>query len=164
MKRETYLHLYGFLAERPVLTKTVDTVGRAVTLLIYAFYPVFLLILFWQKQTGWLKFFWVPFISFVAVSVFRHLLNAPRPYETFGRTPPIAKKTAGHSFPSRHTFSIFVIGFCTLPFCLPLGAVIVGLGILLAASRVLLGFHFLRDVLAGFVCAAAAYLVGFVLM
>ena len=103
----------------------------------------------------------VPGISFVLVSVFRRILNAPRPYEVFDGVPVIAKDTLGKSFPSRHAFSIFIIGmaFCA---CCPLtwaGPAVLVLGVALAAIRVIAGVHFPRDVIAG---ALTGILLGYV--
>ena len=49
-------------------------------------------------------------VPFIAVTLLRRLINAKRPYELlpFYETPP--KNKIGKSFPSRHVFSIFVIG------------------------------------------------------
>ena len=91
-------------------------------------------------------------VSFVAVSVFRRALNAPRPYELYdfssvGLTPPRAKK--GRSFPSRHVHSAAVIATSLFVINPVMGIVGEVLSLLLAASRVLRGIHFVRDVVAG---------------
>lgn len=164
MKKERYLKLYDAIEKRPRLRRTIETLNRTVTALVYAFYPLFLIFLLVKNQTGWLRFLLVPYLSFVAVSFLRHRLNAQRPYEKFGVAPLVDKKTKGHSFPSRHTFSIFVIGFSTVAFLPNVGYAIVAMGVLLAACRVLLGLHFIRDVVAGFLCAAAACFIGFILI
>ena len=64
----------------------------------------------WQELIIYLA---IPGISFVAVSIFRKCYNAKRPYEIYDFKPLIPKDTIGKSFPSRHVFSIFVIG--TIP-------------------------------------------------
>ena len=56
----------------------------------------------------------VPLVGFVAVSVFRYIVNRPRPYEKFDMPPVIPKDTHGRSFPSRHVFSAFIIAFTVL--------------------------------------------------
>ena len=88
-------------------------------------------------------------VPFVLVSVFRKILNAKRPYEVFSfyRTAP--KKKRGQSFPSRHVFSIFVIGTALCFINLPIGLILMVMGAALAAARVLLGIHYVKDVLAG---------------
>ena len=91
---------------------------------------------------------------FVLVTAARRLIDAKRPYELFEfyKTPPKNKK--GQSFPSRHVFSIFAIGVALCYFSLTLGIIITLLGVLLSACRVLLGYHFIRDTVAGAVIGA----------
>lgn len=99
-------------------------------------------------------------VPFILVTVFRKLLNFPRPYEvlTFYRQAPRRKR--GQSFPSRHVFSIFVIGTSLCFLNLPLGVSLMITGLALAASRVLLGIHFIRDVLAGALIGIVSGAVG----
>lgn len=88
-------------------------------------------------------------VGFVAVTVMRSRINARRPYEVyeFYETPPRA--LAGKSFPSRHSYSAFVIA--TLSWLIsPLffaGLMLIALAI--AVCRTLTGIHFLRDVAVG---------------
>ena len=98
----------------------------------------------------------MPAVSFILLSVFRWVLNAPRPYEIFGADPVIKKDTKGKSFPSRHVFSMFVIAVTVLYFCPVPGIVLVAAGVLMAAARVAGGVHFPADVIAGAVAGAAA--------
>ena len=104
-------------------------------------------------------------IPFVAVSGIRRLINAPRPYELFDdiyERPPKNKK--GCSFPSRHVFSAFSIG-TVLCFLYPIvGAVTILLGAVIAAARVLLGKHFLRDVITGALIGAVTSVIGMIIM
>ena len=104
-------------------------------------------------------------IPFVVVSAVRRLINAPRPYELFDdiyERPPKNKK--GCSFPSRHVFSAFSIG-TGLCFLYPIvGAVTILLGAVIAAARVLLGKHFLRDVIAGALIGAVTSVIGMIIM
>ncbi len=108
----------------------------------------------------------VPGISFVLVTVLRRAIDAPRPYTVFNTPPVIPKDTRGNSFPSRHAFSIFIIGmtFCA---CCPVpwaGPVILALGCVLAALRVVGGVHFPRDVIAGAALGIALGWIGFWVM
>lgn len=99
-------------------------------------------------------------VPFVILSVVRRVINAPRPYELydFYDAPPKAK--CGSSFPSRHAHSSIAIG-TVLCFCSPiLGSVLLLFGCLMCCARVLLGIHFIRDVLAGAVTGAVSSLLG----
>ena len=104
-------------------------------------------------------------IPFILVSLFRKILNAPRPYELFDdiyELPP--KKKDGCSFPSRHVFSAFSIG-AAICFIYPIvGAVILVFGVAMSLSRVLLGKHFPRDVIAGALIGAVTSVIGMIIM
>lgn len=91
----------------------------------------------------------IPAISFGLVSYFRKLYNAKRPYEVYCFEPLIPKDTKGKSFPSRHVFSIFVIGSTLFWFYPVVGFAICLMGIVLATIRVVIGVHFPKDVVAG---------------
>ena len=99
-------------------------------------------------------------VPFVLVSAARHLLDLPRPFEVYDFEPVLPREKPGRSFPSRHVFSICVIGtvWCFLkPW---VGVVLLALGVGLAAMRVVTGLHFARDVLAGAAVGVAAGLIG----
>ena len=62
----------------------------------------------------------------------------------------IVKDTKGESMPSRHVFSITIIAMCWLYVSVPVGIIMLMLVAIMAASRVLAGVHFVRDVVVGF--------------
>ena len=94
--------------------------------------------------------------AFVTVTVIRKIINAKRPYEVYDFYKERPKNKAGMSFPSRHVFSIFLIATIALSVSLIAAIALYIIGILLAAFRVLLGIHFIRDVL----CGAALGVIG----
>ena len=100
-------------------------------------------------------------VPFILVSILRHIINAPRPYELydFYKTPP--KQKCGKSFPSRHAYSAFSIATAAL-FILPwwVGAILITSAVFLCIARVLLGIHFIRDVLAGALIGIASAIIG----
>lgn len=100
-------------------------------------------------------------ISFLAVSLFRRVYNAPRPYEKDGATPLTAKQTHGRSFPSRHVFSAFVIAVSVCFFRPFWGIALLCLGVLLAYLRIALKVHYVKDVVAGALCGSACGIIGF---
>ena len=101
----------------------------------------------------------VPGVSFLLVSLFRKNISFPRPYEVYGFTPALNKDTVGQSFPSKHTFSIFMIAFAWGQYSIPVCIIILIMGVTLATIRVIGGVHFLRDVVAG---AAMAMIISII--
>lgn len=103
----------------------------------------------------------VPAAGFVLLTVIRAAINSPRPYEVFGTEPVIPKETVGHGFPSRHVFSIFVIGCTYYRLDHATGAVFFLLGAILAALRVAGGVHFIKDVTVAAVAGVIYSLIGY---
>ena len=96
----------------------------------------------------------IPAFAFCVVSLVRQKLGIKRPYERYEVTPLINKDTKGASFPSRHVFSIFMIAeTCLYAQADPMAFALYILGLVLMACRVLLGVHFISDVVCGGVVA-----------
>lgn len=146
--------------------KLIIAVNSVLTKAVYIIYPVLLIYLaaayITEKETGIVPAVIVPGISFVAVSIFRRLYNAPRPYEMPGATPPVIKKDSpGKSFPSRHIFSVFIIAVTVFQVW-PVPGILTGVaGALLAYVRVAGGVHFPKDVIAGAVIGIACGVIGY---
>lgn len=125
-------------------------VDRGMTAFVFLAYPVLLFYLMltgeFQKLADCTR---IPAVSFLLVSVFRKIYSAPRPYEVLDIQPLIPKETKGKSFPSRHVFSIFMIGMTFFYIMKPVGIVVMIFGIAMAYIRVVGGVHFLKDVMAG---------------
>ena len=102
----------------------------------------------------------IPALCFLAVTIFRKVVNKKRPYEKLPIQSLIKKDKKGQSFPSRHVFSIFLIA--TLWFCFwkPVGIFLFIAGVFLAIVRVIGGVHFVTDVCAG---ALLGVLAGFLI-
>jgi len=107
-----------------------------------------------------LKIILVPLIGFLAVTVVRKFINAPRPYTLYNITPIIHKDKAYESFPSRHTFSITIIAMAIIYYNLPLGVVMLVLAVVLGMTRIIAGVHFTRDVAAAWIIAVVWGIAG----
>lgn len=164
MTELNFKRVLAFMKNHPWLSAIAVISGKAITISVYVFYPLFLLYLYLTDYSGILRVISVPAISLIIVSVVRKIVNAPRPYEKYDITPLYNKKTKGNSFPSRHAFSVFIIAFAAGYVYWPLGTAIFVLGVLLAATRVLCGVHFIKDVLSGFISALIFGILGFVIL
>ena len=143
--------------------------GRTCKVLKYACYLLYsallvMLAMEWVRGnctgTPWnfLQALAVPAVVFVLVSLMRRAINEPRPYEACGIEKLIDKDTQGKSFPSRHSFSIAVIGMCWLRYVPAAGTLILLASLVMAWARVLAGVHYPRDVVCGL---SLGVLVGF---
>ena len=106
----------------------------------------------------------IPGAPFVAVSLLRRVINAPRPYEIYDIPDLKPGRHRGRSFPSRHAFSAFAIGTLVLGFLPVGGALLLLCGVLLSVARVLLGRHFPRDVIAGAIVGTVTSALGLIIM
>ncbi len=146
----------GLVTVLSVLDKAITyiTVILYLALLCYAFLSI-------QEKGATLLYrsLLIPGVSFIFISLFRKVLSSPRPYEVYNFTPALNKDTKGKSFPSRHVFSIYMVAFTYFQVSAAIGVLLLVLGAVLAAIRVLGGVHFIKDVVAG---AIMAFLISFI--
>ncbi len=168
MTKETYAKITGAMRRNAKLTKLLNILNKVLTYLIFAAYPAMLVYLLIKDRERLTVAVAVPAVSFVLLSVFRRVIDLPRPYEVFEMPPVIPKNTKGKSFPSRHVFCVAIIGVTALyafPELPVIGIIILVIAVLMAVLRVFSGVHFPRDVIAGFLCGvimgAAGYLITF---
>lgn len=166
MTKDTYIKITRPFRNNPTMARGIHIANKICTLTMYLAYPLLVLYMFWQKDASVARVLIVPSNSFIILSVFRYMVNRPRPYEKFDMPPVIAKDTKGKSFPSRHVFSAMVIAM-TFLLASPwswLGVIFVVIAVLLAMVRVLSGVHYPSDVIAGAAFAVVAAVLGYVVM
>ena len=103
-------------------------------------------------------------VGFVLVSLMRRLIDAPRPYELYGFYEIKPKKKSGSSFPSRHAYSAFAIATAAFFVGLPVAIILISFALAMCACRVLLGIHFIRDVVCGAFIGVIAGILGILIM
>lgn len=99
-------------------------------------------------------------VPFAVVSAVRRLINAPRPYELYSFYKVAPKGKGGQSFPSRHVFSSFTVAVLSWILSPWLTVAVSLVGVILSVARVLLGIHFVRDVVAGALVGVVSGLIG----
>lgn len=161
MDKTSYRKMTDTVSSSDVLKNGVIICDSVLTKVTYIVYAVFIVILAADRNSEIIRAIAVPGISFVILSVFRHLYNAPRPYEVFDTAPVINKTTKGKSMPSRHVFSIFVIAVTVFYFNHAAGICLLAAGVILAVVRVVGGVHFPADVIAGAAVGIICGAVGF---
>lgn len=163
MQRDTYERIYRAVYSRRWLVTLLSVISTVICAFIAILYAAALTGMLIADTVVGLRLLAVTATPFLLVTLVRHLINSPRPYEVLD-LPELdclrKKGRVGHSFPSRHVASAMIIGGAIIPFSLPFGVLTVIFGVALGACRVLSGRHFLRDVLAGGAIGAVAGAVG----
>ena len=159
MNKKNYQKLYHFFSRHSTAGLWLKRLNILTTLPAFVLYPLLLVRLFMKKDRGFISYLTVPGIAFLSVSVFRRIINRKRPYETYGIPSLISKDKTGHSFPSRHVFSSFLIAVLWIPVHFGTGVSLMATSIVVALVRVLGGVHYISDVLVG---AIAGILSGFI--
>jgi membrane-associated phospholipid phosphatase len=163
MIRQNYAEFYRRISRPfrryPLLTVVLRGVNRFIEIVMYGAYLVLLAgILVSRWPAGWhqafialVPFVLIPGVSFTLLSLIRHWIDAPRPYDQWTIEPLIARDKSGNSMPSRHVFSATIIAMCVLRLNMKWGIAALALAFLLAVIRVLGGVHYPRDVIVGLV-------------
>jgi membrane-associated phospholipid phosphatase len=137
--------------------------NRMASLSVYAVYCLSCLQLLIRRDARLIAMVLICGIPFVAVSLIRKHIDAPRPYEALDITPLIPREKKGCSFPSRHVFSAFVIATALCLVSLPLAIFVALAGCVLMCTRVIGGIHFPKDVIAGAFIGVTAGAAGILL-
>lgn len=140
------------------LQKIIISFTRYIPIITFIVYPSLIIYLLYTKNNLLAQTIWKPLISFLIVTIFRKIINRKRPYESMDINP-LVKHKQGESFPSRHTVSAFAIALVCLNVNLPFGIIMLILAVIVSASRILCGVHYISDVLSAIVIALLINLI-----
>lgn len=149
MNSEFYKKITHPFQMHPRSIVILNILNKLLTLAGFIAYPALLLRMAFLLDKRFFAFLFLPAFFFHILSQIRKLINSPRPYETYEIQPLISRDGHGQSFPSRHVFSIFLIGTLWYGIFPLVGLLLCFLGIILAVIRVIGGVHFPKDVFFG---------------
>ncbi len=161
MTSERYKRIEGWFRSRPAAHRLLRGATRYLTVLVYVSYAALCVWTLLTDRRRAVKILGVPAATFASGSLIRALINAKRPYEVLDIEPLVPKDTRGKSFPSRHVFCAAVIAMAFLSVSLPLGIFFLVVAVMIAATRLLAGVHWVRDVIAGLAAGIGAGVIGF---
>lgn len=161
------IEVYKLVYSAPRLPLLLTVIGYTSVAVVAASFIAVAVRTFAADPTSGIELLLAALIPFLLVSVMRCVINAKRPYELYdfssfaGGAP---KRKLGRSFPSRHVASAFLIGVLLIPYSLPLAVLSLVLGAVLSVCRVLLGIHFIRDVVVGAVIGVISGVLGILIL
>ena len=127
-------------------------------MITFILYPCILLYLWFTKSPFLFEAIWKPLAAFIVVTIFRKIVNRPRPYETMDIKPLVGHKY-GESFPSRHTVSAVIIALVCFYVNIYLGIFALIVAMIMSVCRILAGVHFISDVLVSVIIATLFYFI-----
>lgn len=163
MTADRYRAVIGWFNARPAAKKLLRAVSLGSVAAVYLLYAGLAVLMMLRGNSLLWPLLAVPAVVFVLGTALRRAINRSRPYETLGFTPLFPKDTKGQSLPSRHCFSAACIAVAAIPVSPAAAAVLAGLAVVIALTRVLCGVHYISDVLVGLVFGAAASRLGLIL-
>lgn len=172
--------------------KAIQISDRLLTIVIFALYPLILAYIFLSEfgvfenkltlnvalfikggpiiEDIFIPAVVIPLTGFIFCTFLRNIINRKRPFAVYGEEPLIERKNDGKSFPSRHAFSAFVIGFTILFLSIVmemmigilLSIVMLILGAIISYLRVIAKVHYPSDVICGASFGAMWAVVGLI--
>ena len=162
MKRENYDKIRAWFLRTPRCLLLLRAAYKGLPLIVATSYPLCLLLCFLYQRELFLRAVIVPALLFLLITLIRHQINFPRPYEREKIIPLIQRQKKGHSFPSRHTASAGIIAAVWMAYWYPAGITMIMITFFIAVSRVLAGVHDVRDVAFGGVVGFIAARIFFI--
>lgn len=163
MTRETYRKRPGIFYQDEKKVRRIILANRLLTGIVFVSYPLYLISLLLKRDTLLPQAVLVPAVSFVVVTLFRKIVNEPRPYEKYDLPPVTIKiREENHFKPS----SFFCIcdrrhGICAQPVA---GCILAMIGIMIAVIRVIGGVHTVWDVTAGAAVGILSGVIGYYML
>ena len=147
-----YMNLNRYMKTHAHYRKALLFLVHYSTYPFYVMYPLLLIYLFMTHNHFLIEATIKPLIVFATVTLFRKVIDRPRPYDTYP-IEPIEPHKKGKSFPSRHSASAFIIAFMFCQLNVYLGILTIVFACFVALSRLLGNLHYLSDIIAAIVYA-----------
>lgn len=164
MTENQYKIITNFFRKNKFRSESIKILCKYSPILVVLIYVCTIVFLYLKNDERLVLFLIIPALDLIFVSVFRKVLNKPRPYDVYNYEPLTDyKKGKGESFPSRHTASAFIIAMACLYLNYTYGLIMIIIALIVGASRIFTGVHYPKDVIAGAIFSILFGYIGFFL-
>lgn len=164
MNEKQYKIVINFCKKTKFRERAISFLCEYSPIVVIGIYVISIIYLLIEKDKRIFLFIIIPALDLFFVSILRNILNRPRPYDELNYTPLVKYKSGkGKSFPSRHTASGIIIAMACLYINKTLGVFTMILGLLIGISRVIVGVHYIKDVIFGIIISIIFGYIGFFL-
>lgn len=147
--RNFYITTIAFIKKNKNREQFFYSICKVLPYIVAISYIGLLATLFYYHDLHLWSCIFKPACVFVLVTIFRMIINRPRPFVTLHFYPLFSHKE-GQSFPSRHSASALIIALMMYSIYPNLGSILFIIAILIGISRVLSGVHYPSDVFVAF--------------
>lgn len=153
-----YQSMLAFIRKKPSLEKLIILLTKYCPYITFTLYPCILIYLGVTHNSHFLEAIWKPCLAFLFVTVFRKIINRPRPYEHMN-IEPLRGHKHGESFPSRHSVSAMIIALVCFYAHLYVGVFAMIIAVIICLTRILSGVHHISDVIAAIIIALICFMI-----
>lgn len=155
---KVYNTILTYINNHLYMKKVILFIYKYFPYITFFIYPCIVLFAFLYKNDILLSIILRPLTAFIFLTIFRKIINRPRPYETLNITP-LKNHKSGESFPSRHTLSAFIIAFVCFDINIYLGIIMITIACFISLSRFLAGVHYISDIITAIIIAFLFYYI-----
>lgn len=156
--KKIYINISHYMNHHEELKNKIIFISKYFPYITFIAYPLILIYTYIFSKPLLLLALVKPLSAFILVTVMRSVINRPRPFETL-HIEPLVKHKGGKSFPSRHAVSAIIIALTCLNINIYLGIVLLIIGFMICLSRVLIGVHYISDVLVSILIAFIIHMI-----
>lgn len=163
MNETQFIKITSYFRQTKFREKSIKYLCTFTPLMVAFIYFITILFLIINKNTNTILFLIVPASNFLFITIIRKVLNRPRPYDLFNYNPIVKyTKGKGKSFPSRHTSSAFVIAISYFYINhVYFGVFMLIIAFIIGLSRIIVGVHFPKDIIAAALISIIWCFIGF---
>jgi len=161
--RKIFFTLYNFTVGHELLSKLAIFMTNSSSKFFSLIYFAVGSYLIYNSDPRFRSFILIPAAVYLTVKLIPVLYNRQRPFAEYS-LKNLVKQREDHSFPSTHTASSLIISLAVLNINPGLGVLMLGLAVITALSRIMVGVHYPSDILGAWLLALSTHFLGLIFL